>query len=283
MWKHWVIRANTPFQPFSDFETARKTWASLNKIFPQITAAVLMPNHGHFILPTKNKKTEKEEEIFYKFCGILSRISREKKTRNYWQPIPPPALIPDKHHLKRQVRYVALNPCRKKLCRDPLEWYWSSYRELFGASASRLVTQSKLANTFEETRVNFLDRFHAYVSGDPSVAIEGTPPPILENPQIYACKSIDEILAASAAALRVHPSTVRKKGPLRALFIHLAHQHGWGLQTTLLVEICEISPRAIQLTLKQPIPTGINAAHLCLSDSRLRPNRVTQDFIQLKH
>jgi hypothetical protein len=278
MWNHWVVRASTPFQPFNDFETSRRTWESLMKTFPKMIGAILMPNHGHFILPQEKKDTS----TFHQLCGILGQISKEKKILGYWQPIPSPSVIPDKHHLKRQLRYVALNPCRKGLCRDPLEWYWSTYRELFGATVHRINNSQALENALGDAQPDFLDRFHSYVSGDPSVAVYGTPPPTPDHPQTYAYKAIDEILAASAAALRVLPSTVKERGALRALFIHLAYQHGWRFRTSLLAEICGISPRAVRFILKRPIPKGVDAAHLCLSDARLRPTRVTQDFTVIK-
>lgn len=255
-------------------------WLSLSKAFPQMIAAVLMPNHGHLILPSAN--TQQEEAIHLrKLGGILGQISKEQKKKGYWQPIPPPSPIPDKFHLKRQVRYVALNPCRKELCKDPLEWYWSTYRELFGASANSLGDPDKLAKTLSEKPSSFLVRFHAYVSADPTVAVLGTPPPQLDTPQVYAFKSIDEILAAASAALRIQPASVRKKGPLRAVFIHLAHQNGWRRRTSLLAEICGVTPRAVGLILNQPVPEGVSAALLCLSDARLRPTRVTKDFLRL--
>lgn len=268
MWNHWVVRANTPFQPFSDFETARKIWASLMKSFPQMVAAVLMPNHGHFILP----KLKEEGRVRYKLGGVIGQVNKSKKIRDYWQVIPPPALIPDQHHLRRQVRYVALNPCRKGLRKDPLEWYWSTYRELFGAAVDCSGRSEALAELLREARRDFLVRFHSYVSGDPSVSIQGTPFPKLLSPQAYSYKSLDEIWGASAAALRVSPLSVKKKGDLRILFIHLAFSHGWRRRTALLAEICGISTRAVRHILRGPVPEGMEAAHLCLSDLRLRLN-----------
>ncbi len=279
-WNHWVFRANTPLLPFNDFETARRTWISLTDAFPQMVAAVLMPNHGHLILPKHtSQEIEDEKRTLLKIYGILGQISKENKGIAYWQTIPAPAFIPDSFHLKRQVRYVALNPCRKKLVRDPLEWYWSTYRELFGATAWGNMTAEKLAQSLGEKQSGFLDRFHAYVSGDPSVSISGTPLPILDSPQIYTYKSIDEILAAASAALRIHPSSVKKSGPLRATFVHLAKQSGWKNHTALLAEICQISPRAVRFILQKPVPSSLSAACVCLSDERLRPLRVTQNFL----
>lgn len=228
-------------------------------------AAVLMPNHLHLILP----KNEDNDTDFRKLTGLLGAISRRSKVRKLWQSIPLPADIPDKFHLRRQVRYVALNPCRKGLCKDPLEWYWSTYREVMGATVERRESAGRMACALGESSKRFEVRFHSYVSADPSVQVSGTPPPTPAVSKIWAEESIGEILAASAGALRMSPSEVQKQGVLRSLFIHLACRHGWR-QPSLLSRICGITPRAVHLILNRPVPRGIEAAELCLGDCRLR-------------
>ncbi len=265
-----------------------------------------MPNHGHLLLPLSLSSSK----VQAKLGGVMGQVSQgwgsqkpgalrntgqdslgniggniegnfgRNIGQSMWQPLPPPSVIPDRFHLRRQIRYVALNPCRKNLCRDPLEWYWSTYREFFGATANGKGNLYTLAMALGERPEGFLDRFHAYVSGDPSVAIQGTPCPRLIAPQRFAYKSIDEILAASAAAWRIQPSSVRNRGKLRATFIHLAHQQGWERRSRLLGEICAVSSRAVRFVLSQPIPESVKPAHLCLSDVRLRPPRVaTAEFL----
>lgn len=263
MWKHWVVRANTPHEPFKDFETARWTWARLSQLFPEKICAVVMPNHLHLILP-------QETEANRKITSLLIAISKKKNQPKLWQSIPPPAEVPDPFHLRRQVRYVALNPCRKKLCADPLSWYWSTYRELMGITPN-LKSVAELARQVGEPEKNFRVRFHLYVSGDPSVQTGGTPLPVASPPKILPEESIKEILAASAGALRVSPLDVQKQSQVRSLFIHLAYRHGWQ-QPLLLSKICKITPRAVHQILKRAPPLGISAGDLCLGDRRLRPD-----------
>lgn len=266
MWNHCVVRASTPQEPFKDFETAQWAWARISELFPEMISAVLMPNHLHLILP----KTNRPLHYFHKMSGLLSGISRRKKMQKLWQSMPDPTEIPDIFHLRRQVRYVALNPCRKTLCADPLEWYWSTYRELMGATLDGPDRAGELAQLFGEAKKNFRVRFHSYVSGDPSVAVAGTPLPISATQKIWAKESIGEILAAAAGALRVLPSDVQRRTPLRPLFIHLARRHGWR-QPKLLAQICRMSPRAVHHILNQTPHVGLAAADLCLGDRRLRP------------
>lgn len=261
MWNHWVVRASSPYKPFNHFESARRTWFGIQDLFPELISAVLMPNHLHVILP-------KSARFIHPISGLLSGISRREKLKKLWQPIPEPSHISDLFHLRRQVRYVALNPCRKKLCADPLEWHWSTYREVMGATLEqRNATQ--LAQILGESNKNFKVRFHAYVSGDPSVSVGGTPFPHLAVPKAWATESIGAILDSASSALRLQPREIQNNSALRALFVHSAYRHGWK-QPQLLAQMCGISPRAIRLILKRPTPLGIEAVDLCLGDIRLR-------------
>ncbi len=258
MWNHWVVRASTPKEPFRNFESARWAWSNLSNHFPNVLAAVLMPNHLHLILPVGS-----ERKNLRKLGGLLGAMSKREHISALWQNIPPPSLIPDRFHLRRQLRYVALNPCRKSLCSDPLEWYWSTYREIMGATVEKWGELSRLTQVLGESEIGFRVRFHDYVSSDPSVKVSGTPPPQTVGSKKWAEEGIGEILSASAAALRVLPSKIRERGPLRPLFIHLANRQGWR-QPLLLSQICGISPRAIHFILNQKIPKGIEAAALAL-------------------
>ena len=263
MWNHWVARANTPFEPFKNFEDCRRTWTSLTGVFPELLSAVLMPNHVHLLLPRGSPAA------LSRLGGVLGAVSKWTKRNQLWQVIPAPIEIPDRQHLRRQIRYLALNPCRKQLCSDPLEWYWSTYREVVGATVEGGERSARLANALGESSKGFAVRFHGYVSGDPSVRVDGTPYPERTIPGEWAQHSITEILAASAAALRLLHSDVEKSGSLRILFIHSAYRHGWR-QPSLLAKICKCSRRSIHRILNDPIPIGIEATDLCLGDSRLR-------------
>ena len=268
MWNHWVARASTPYEPFRDFKSARWAWTGLTALFPEMIATVLMPNHLHLILPSDVPTPR----VHRKLGGFLGAVSVQQQQEKLWQQIPSPSAIPDRAHLRRQIRYLALNPCRKGLCADPLEWYWSTYRDVMGATADGEHRTGVLTELLRMPLRDFRVRFHSYVSGDPSVKVEGTAPPKAAIPKIWAEESIGEILAAAAGALRTTPVDVQKQGPLRPLFIHLAYRHGWR-QPTLLAEICGVSPRAIQFLLSQPPPSGIHAADLCLGDRRLRSEK----------
>ncbi|MGK5085480.1 hypothetical protein WDW37_19505 [Bdellovibrionota bacterium FG-1] len=264
-WNHWTVRATTHHHPFKQFEPACRAWNFLKKLFPGALSAILMPNHLHLIVPQ-----QAERDDLAKITGVLGAVSKDAGVSKLWQPIAPPALIPDLHHLRRQIRYVALNPCRAELCADPLAWVWSTYRDLARTTATPWVSPDTLRRILKEREKDFQVRFHAYVSGDPSVAIEGTAPARAAQPTAWAEHSIGEILKATSAALQTPASEVRQKGPLRTLFIHVAHRFGWK-QIRPLAKICHTTPRAIHYTLENPpAPSALAAAALCLGDARLR-------------
>ncbi len=262
IWKHWVARASTPFQPFEEFEPACWFWKKLENAFPEMVSGVLMPNHLHLILPQKVDASRR-------LAGLLAAMSVRCGQTRLWQTMPIPKEIPDTSHLRRQIRYLALNPCRKKLCKDPLEWYWSTYREVMGASIGSIQSKEKLVGVLKESSKTFQVRFHDYVSGDPSVSVTGTPFPKPAMIKKFPDQSIGEILSAASAALRVMPSQVRERGPLRHLFVHLAYRHGWR-RASYLAQICEITPGAVHQILYKGAPAEIEAADLCLGDIRLR-------------
>ncbi len=146
---------------------------------------------------------------------------------------------------------------------------WSTFRDVAGATADPWVDAVKLAKELGEREQGFRVRFHAYVSGDPSVAVEGTPFPRTLIPKTYPEESLGEILHAAAAALQLPANEIHSRNALRILFVHLARRQGWK-QILPLSPFCQITPRAIHYILKKkPSPSDLAAAALCLGDVRL--------------
>jgi hypothetical protein len=267
MWKRWTARTSTPLEPFRDFETARWLWTHLHQKFPEALGAILMPNHFHLLLPFESTTSETRDHAVLN--GLMGSLSKMLQTPGLWQRQSEPRVIPDRHHLRRNVRYLALNPCRKSLCKDPLEWPWSTYRDLFGSTVDQWARPDRLARILGEKENGFANRFHDYVSSDPSVAVTGTPAPKPSIPKSLAEDGIIEILNAASAALRTPASFVGEPGHLRDLFVHLACEQGWR-KPILLAKICGVTPRSIQRIISTKSPQGMQAAMLCLGDRRLR-------------
>lgn len=226
-----------------------------------------MPNHFHLLMPFKSSASENHHRRIIN--GLTGSLSRKLKEPGLWQHQNPPSPISDRHHLRRTIRYVALNPCRKNLCKDPLEWPWSTYRDLFGSTVDPWTTAARIAHTLGENERGFESRIHLYVTSDPSVSLVGTPMPKASQSTTLAQEGILEILNAASAALHVQPPKIKSEGQLRSLFIHLACRQGWK-NTSLLAELCGITPRAVRFILSKAPSEGLGAAAFCLGDQRLR-------------
>ena len=128
-------------------------------------ALVVMPDHFHAVVRVGESQWR---EIGKRFCA-----------RSVWRHFSGPfgaEPIPDRKHLLRTIRYVALNPCRARLAADPLAWTFSSYRDLAGVAADPLVTIQSLNQACGLSDSTWTaSRWHRYVSSDPSSHVDGTP------------------------------------------------------------------------------------------------------------
>lgn len=244
--------------PLRDADAADWLWARLREAFPHVLAVVLMPNHLHlvgaFVEPDLPRRA---------LGAVLSGFTRRHGGPG-WKPVPPPEPIPDAHHLSRQVRYVALNPCRARLVADPLQWPWSTHRDVIGAITAPWVEARHLADALGRPVRHFGEGHHAYVSGDPSVAVDGTPFP---EPAFYGGgrAPLPDLLAAAASTTRADPEAVRRRGPTRAIFVPLALRFGWDAAAV--AHVCGVTRAAVHKP--RPVP-DLAPALLCLGDARLR-------------
>jgi hypothetical protein len=161
--------------PLRAFEPAARAWRALSAALATALAAVLMPTHLHLLVAAADP-----DELRRGLGALLSGLTRSGAfgpARRLWEPVPPPEPVPDRCHLRRLVRYLALNPCRDGLCADPLSWLWSTHRDVMGAAVEPWVTPERLAAALRESPRGFAAAHHAYVAADPTVDVNGTPPP----------------------------------------------------------------------------------------------------------
>ncbi len=241
-------------------------WDALRRFAPGALASVLMPDHLHLIAPGEDPDSERR-----RLARVLQGFTRAFGTRG-WSSPPDPRVVPDRHHLARQVRYVALNPCRAGLVRDPLIWLWTTHRDVVGAVVDPWVRGSRLADALGERRRGFAARHHRYVSGDPSAAVDGTEFPSLGE---VVAASPRAVLSAAEAACR----WVDGRGPDRsreALYFGLGRRTRWTVDA-----LRGLVPLARSTAYDRAASLGreaLAAAALCLSDARLRdPRRLRPD------
>jgi hypothetical protein len=167
----------------------------------------------------------------------------------------------------RTAVYDVLNPPRAGLVHDPLEWPWSTHRDVVGAVAEPWVSARRLAVAVGREPEGFGAWFHRYASRDRSVAIAGTPPPRPAEPSRAPIYSLADICRAAASATRGRPGDIVRSGPTRRMFVSLANAQSWPDRGQL-AEVCRADASTIWRLSKTPAP-GLEAGLLCLGDRRL--------------
>ena len=213
---------------------AAHLWRSLRRAFPEAHAACLMPDHLHLLLPHADQ------------AGRLARVrggyARWLKHHPQWvQPLrwaptpPPEELASDPSHLRRTIRYVHLNPCRARLVTDPLAWTWSTHRD---ATAFAYAPWVQVASP---------GRFHAVVSGDPTVQVSGTLLPRVQAGVhgLAAISRVVESVFRCAAPETVHGPARRYAVRTAAAFDHR--------DVHALADWATCSPRQVQRLLRDPV------------------------------
>ncbi len=236
----------------------------MRRAFPFAIAALLMPNHPHLVTASEDPEADR-----CRLARLLGQLGRRFGVRGQVSEVPDPDPIREGIVLARQVRYVALNPCRSRLVRCPLAWRWSTHRDVVGASVDPWVTAPRLAAALGRPLRDFPQRFHGYVSGDPDARVEGTAFPIAAPSTMLARDPLETIADAACAALRVPTTEIRRHGDARALFVALALDQGWR-STVQLANVCACSPHTIRRRAKDVDDAALLAARLCLGDARLR-------------
>ena len=93
----------------------------------QCHAYCLMPNHFHLMIQTI------EGDVSTGMHGLNGRYAQWFNRRHgydghLFQSRFHAVLLQSNWHLLKLSRYIVLNPVRARLCRDPVDWRWSSYR-----------------------------------------------------------------------------------------------------------------------------------------------------------
>jgi len=259
---HLIASVESRRLDLGDWQTAQRLWACLRRAFPVVLAVTLMLDHLHLVTWFGDV-----EGARLRLKRALAGCSWGRGT-GLWKEVEPPKVVVGQVKIKRDIRYVGLNPCRAGLARDPLEWMWSTYRDAMGASVDPWVTPRQLAPAMGYPLARFGEEFHGYISGDPSVAVDGTPLPVAAVPCRPPEKMLAEVQRAAVAAVRGQMEDVRQPGPARELFVALAVEQGWD-DAGILADICGISRRAVRRIRVRERRLDTRSASLCLGDSRL--------------
>lgn len=271
---HLVARAYRCGSPLIHHEIASWLWARLARSFPQAAGAVLMPDHIHLVTPAE--EIERARVTFARIVGNLSRTRRAPGPLR-WEHVETPPPITDALKLMRQLRYLALNPVRAGLARDPLAWPWSTYRDVMGGIADPWTHEARIAALLRRPRDGFRESFHRYVSSDPSCDVAGSPAVRRPTQSEVAAAPLSWMAEAAAASSRGSPDDIRRRSPTRAMFLAIASSAG-SLTPLRVAQVCAITPSGVHASWsnERTPPKGLDAAMLCMGDPRLRiPSRRT--------
>ncbi len=265
---HLAFRAR-PGVDITVGEPAARLWGALRRAFPDAFAAALMPDHGHIALPVAPP-----ERLVKRLRAVLARHTTRCGAHpgDWWRGVGEPKPIASRDKLRRQMRYIHLNPTRGDLSEDVPDWLWTTHRDVLGAVIDPWLVPERLAPRVGWWIEGFSERFHCFVSSDWSVSPSGTPFPTPAPPRETPIVFIDDVLAATAVAARTTVDAVRQRTVLRHAFIRAAHHQGWRHVRTLAKQ-AGVSPSMAHRVLRTPpderAARNVAAVLLCLGDERL--------------
>jgi REP element-mobilizing transposase RayT len=208
---HVVARGADRRLLFTTHQEAGALWARLRPLVDARLGLVLMPDHLHLV--GREARRQAIAQALTSFT--LWRNRHRGESGPVFERHPPPSLIADSQHLRRTLRYLALNPLRKGLCRCPLEWPWSTHRDALGLSLDPVVERSRDPQAL-----------HDYVSRDHDAGLPGTPLPAGFLSGLDATPSLDDLMDTASALLRAPRLDLRRDRALRRRFIGLTRGFG---------------------------------------------------------
>jgi len=272
-WFHLTATLSRELPSLCREDVGMRLWPELREAFSAAIVGLLMPDHPHVVIATS-----RPEASVARLDAVLARLVRRHGLGPSAYRVAEPKPIRGGDVLARHVRYVVLNPCRAKLASCPIAWPWSTHRDVVGACVDPWVGAQRLAAALGCTGDGFAAWHHAYVSADPSTHVGGTPMPAAARPSALSSVGLRAIALAVAAATRSPVDAIRRRGPVRALFIALAYEHGWD-HPEKLAEVCRCRPRLVRELVPRVEAHALDAARLCLGDARLQqlPPRIEDE------
>ncbi len=262
---HFVARTRHHQNIFNDFHVAQKTWFLLQRNFPTIYGACLMPNHIHLLVP-KPSNLSVSNQLFNRSLNTIALYA--KAGPHLWETTPPPSVIPDAYHLQRQIRYTHLNPCRKELIADPLGWIFSTHRDLLNLRLHPWLRLHEVPVSHKKTS----HQWHQYISGDPSVNLQGTAPPTQGQQQDIPQFGVAAIQRAVNTLIATE-SLIYKQTQRQILLLNLLQDQGYRERRILMDALGVKKSRLCEIQNLPPNPTTwIKMARIYLYDERLAPD-----------
>jgi hypothetical protein len=221
----------------------RDLWVRLRCSLPSVLAAVLLPERAEIVLES-DAEAGRSVQAAAQRAG-LSGVRLDTSTL-------------ERSDLCAVLTAVHATPSTVSNLEDPLEWPWSTVRDLLGAVIDPWVTPPLLTSALGDG-----EAVMALLAEATKEGVE--PAPRSDVPT----SAIRDVLRAAAAATRRPAGAVRRPGPTRRLFVALANAHGWWMPRHV-ATLCSVGRRTLYRQLEH-VPNGwVRAGALCLGDARLR-------------
>jgi hypothetical protein len=200
---HQVARALPGRLLFTRWSEGRALWDRVVDAAPGLLALCVMPDHLHLLHPVDLRPRLRKA-----LSGHTRWMNhRHRRAGPLMSPLDPPGPLLDDGKIRRNVRYVHLNPCRARIVSDPLAWPLSTHRDMVGLAPFPVVSPRRDAV-----------ELHRYVSSDPHVRVEGTDLPHVS----VAVPTATQVLHATSAVCRTPLSDLLRRGPARTLYLRAA-------------------------------------------------------------
>ena len=156
---------------------------------------VLMPNHVHLILVPADEDGLRRAlaPVHRRYAGEVH--ARLQRSGHFWQGRFG-AVAMDEAHLAAAVRYVALNPVRARLVRQPTDWRWSSVHAHLSATDDGITALWPILERFP--------RFAEFIETEPDPAVLA---------RLRCAESIGRPLGDKAFINRLEAETRRSLAP----------------------------------------------------------------------
>lgn len=138
----------------------------------------LMPNHYHLVITTPNGDLSRGmRQINSLYAQTFNR--RHDRCGHLFQGRFGATLIESQAQLLESIRYLALNPVRAGLVKQPDDWPWSAHAELCDKARKRLVSARQLLIHFAPDSEEAVFRYRAFVNagvpGPDAPAVDKSP------------------------------------------------------------------------------------------------------------
>lgn len=221
----------------------------------QLIAFCLMSTHLHLVLEVENERHARA--IVRRICNALDRTADERHVARTDEPHL--QVLGDDYAVLRYTAYAHGNPVAAHMVADPLAWFFSSHRDVYGLRTTTWFSPERLVARMNEK----LDGawLHRRAGGGLTV-------PVLAAPvqRAVPVEPLD-VIARTVASVHGAPA-IHATRRTRRCFAAVARFEGWG--TGPIAAHMNRSDRQVRRLLALDAPS-VRAVLVCLQDFRLRP------------